>query len=181
MNFTSKPRYPALLLAIILLQACSPAPSEDASVTPAQEPEKSGLSPVQTYDAATSTYSALDGTGLEIDSFAGRRVFVNYWATWCAPCIRELPSIARAEAELADENTIFLLASDESLEKITDFIDERGFEGNFIKLNGYFGGHGIHAVPSSVLYDENGELIGRWDGAYEWDSEEMLTAIRQAR
>lgn len=135
---------------------------------------------VATFDAANSTYQDLDGRGLEIESFAGKRVFVNYWATWCAPCIHEIPSLARAADELADENTLFLLASDESPEVIRQFVEERGFAGHFIKLNGFFGQYGIHAVPSSSLYDEEGRLLQSWAGAFEWDSPEMLAQIRDA-
>jgi thiol-disulfide isomerase/thioredoxin len=168
------PTRPALLLsAIALLQACGaeqPAAPQAAA--------GAALPVVATFDAANSTYQDLDGRGLEIASFAGRKVFVNYWATWCAPCIREIPSISRAAAALADENYLFVLASDESLETISNFIADRDFDGHFIKLNGFFGAYGIDAVPSSSLYDEQGQLLQSWAGAFEWDSAEMLEQLR---
>jgi thiol-disulfide isomerase/thioredoxin len=170
---------PALLLPLVslfgLLQACSGDSSEAGVASGAA----STLPVVATFDAASSTFQSLDGQGLEIASFAGRKVFVNYWATWCAPCIREIPSIARAAAALADENYLFVLASDESPETIANFIADRGFDGHFIKLNGYFGAHGIDAVPSSSLYDEQGQLLQSWAGAFEWDSPEMLAQLRE--
>jgi thiol-disulfide isomerase/thioredoxin len=180
----------ALLLSLVsafgLLQACS---GDDSAAGSAQDAgavaaladgtaQTSTLPVGATFDAATSTYQDLQGQGLEIASFAGKKVFVNYWATWCAPCIREIPSIARAAAELEDENFLFVLASDESPETISNFIADRGFEGHFIKLNGFFGAHGIDAVPSSSLYDENGLLLQSWAGAFEWDSPEMLEQLR---
>lgn len=176
----------ALLLSLVsalpLLQACSNN-EEPAATATAADPvvagaTASGLPVAATFDPATSTFQDLEGRGLEIASFAGKKVFVNYWATWCAPCIREIPSIARAAAELADENYLFLLASDESPDTIRNFIADRGFEGHFIKLNGFFGAHGIDAVPSSSLYDENGQLLQSWAGAFEWDSAEMLGELR---
>lgn len=167
------------LCALLCLQACG-----DATPGPAASSSGSAsagaLPVVASFDAATSTFQDLDGRGLEIESFAGKRVFVNYWATWCAPCIHEIPSLARAAEALAGENTIFLLASDESPEVIRDFVAERGFSGHFIKLNGFFGKYGIHAVPSSSLYDEEGRLLQSWGGAFEWDSPEMLAQIRNA-
>lgn len=180
----------ALLLSLVsafgLLQACSgddsasaSAPDASSAAAPAESaPQTSALPVSATFDAATSTYQDLQGQGLEIASFAGKKVFVNYWATWCAPCIREIPSISRAAAELEDENFLFVLASDESPETISNFIADRGFEGHFIKLNGFFGAHGIDAVPSSSLYDENGLLLQSWAGAFEWDSPEMLEQLR---
>ena len=174
-SFTRRAALP-LVASLVLLQACGDSGQEAASVSGGA----AALPVVATFDPASSTYQDLQGRGLEIESFAGQRVFVNYWATWCAPCIHEIPSLARAAEALADENTLFLLASDESPELIRLFVEERGFEGNFIKLNGYFGQYGIHAVPSSSLYDEEGRLLQSWAGAFEWDSPEMLAQIRNA-
>jgi thiol-disulfide isomerase/thioredoxin len=179
-------RRTTLLLTLVsafgLLQSCSgtdDAPAAGAESVAAASAGSTGTLPVTaTFDAASSTFQDLEGRGLEIASFAGKKVFVNYWATWCAPCIREIPSIARAAAELADENYLFVLASDESPDAIRDFIADRGFDGHFIKLNGYFGAYGINAVPSSSLYDEQGQLLQSWAGAFEWDSPEMLEQLR---
>src|SRR3989338_4443602 len=105
----------ALLLLPLLLQSCSSDENTGdlaaVDTTAAASTSASTLLPtVATFDATSSTYQDLQGKGLEIASFAGKRVFVNYWATWCAPCIREIPALGRAAAELEDENTIFLLA-----------------------------------------------------------------------
>ncbi len=179
----------SLLLALALLQGCSndeasapaaveatPAPAPAAVVTITDTPAAAMTTALA---AAMSTmFQDLQGNPLELSAYAGKKVFLNYWATWCAPCIREIPAITRAAAELADENFIFLLASDESIDTINEFIVDREFTGNFIKLNGFFGAHGINAVPSSALYDEQGNMVTVWNGAYEWDSPEMLDAIR---
>ena len=131
-------------------------------------------------DPESTTYRSLDNRALDLQVFAGKKIFVNFWATWCAPCIEEIPSINRAAAMLEDENYVFLLASDESLDTISLFLEDRGFEGNFIKLNPYFGAYGISAVPSSILVDESGEIVKSWIGAFEWDSPEMIAEIRSA-
>ncbi|MES2625094.1 MAG: TlpA disulfide reductase family protein, partial [Pseudomonadota bacterium] len=178
-----------LLAAFSLLQACSngdnPAAATEAGTAAPQATAQSTATPAQAQltvtdvapaaaDAAASTYQSLQGEPLELSAYAGKKVFLNYWATWCAPCIREIPSIARAAGILEQENFVFLLASDESVETIGDFLADREFTGNFIKLNGYFGSHGIDAVPSSVLFDETGAIVKSWPGAFEWDSPEML-------
>jgi len=129
-------------------------------------------------DPDSKTFQTLDGRGFDIDLLAGQKVFVNFWATWCAPCIREIPSINNAAQALEDEGYIFLFASDEDAETISTFLDERQFPGNFIRLNDFFASYGIGAVPSSWLLDENGDVTKTWAGAYEWDSEEMLADIR---
>lgn len=128
-------------------------------------------------DPRDTTFQTLDGRGFDIDLFAGKKVFINFWATWCAPCIREIPSINRAAEKLGPEGYLFVFVSDEDTDTINDFLEEREFDGNFIKLNDYFSSYGIGAVPSSWLLDENGDVAVTWAGAYEWDSEEMLAEI----
>ena len=184
-----------LFAAFSLLQACSDSSNStsasDAASTASQTaaPAATTSAPAQAEltvtdvapaaaDATASTYQDLMGKPLDLSVYAGKKVFLNYWATWCAPCIREIPSIARAASVLEQENFVFLLASDESVETISDFLADREFTGNFIKLNGFFGSHGIDAVPSSVLYDETGAIVKTWPGSFEWDSPEMLAELR---
>jgi len=170
-----------LILSLGLsLQGCGDSETADltAPAAPAATISITSTPVTPAANATTTMFQTLDGQALELGAYVGKKVFLNYWATWCAPCIREIPAITRAAAMLEPEGYVFLLASDESLEKISEFLLEREFTGNFIKLNGFFGGHGIHAVPSSVLYDETGTPNRTWDGAFEWDSPEMLAEIR---
>ncbi len=173
------------LLGCLLLQACggnsATAPTaQETGVEPVFEITQHALLaslPVDD-DPTDNTFQTLDGRGFDIDLFEGEKVFVNFWATWCAPCIREIPAINNAAAELADEGYIFLFASDEDTDTIDVFLQERQFPGNFIKLNDFFSSYGIGAVPSSWLLNVNGDVVQTWAGAYEWDSEEMLAQIR---
>ena len=178
-----------LVATLLLLQSCgNDAANEtmtenstanlaaDASPAPQLHPLLAAL-PADD-DPDSKTFQTLDGRGFDIDLLAGQKVFVNFWATWCAPCIREIPSINNAAQALEDEGYIFLFASDEDAETISTFLDERQFPGNFIRLNDFFASYGIGAVPSSWLLDENGDVSKTWAGAYEWDSEEMLADIR---
>ena len=163
-------------LIALMLTACSESGQDQTLTTPSAAEILASLQ--SDSDPESTMYQTLSGQALDLNVFAGKKVFVNYWATWCAPCIREIPSINRAAEALESENYVFVLASDESQETIAEFLEERQFEGNFIKLNDYFGAHGIHAVPSSLLLDEKGEVIRRWDGSFEWDSPEMLAQLR---
>jgi len=179
-----------VLFTALLLQACGGDTNQSpaATVTPATD-EASAQSFTPTLDPLldnlpadndpdSKTFQTLDGRGFDVELFAGRKVFVNFWATWCAPCIQEIPSINNAAAELANENYLFVFASDEDSDTINNFLLDRQFPGNFIRLNDYFAKYGIGAVPSSWLLDENGDVIRTWAGAYEWDSAEMLAEIR---
>lgn len=184
---SNKLRLLALMLAIGLLSvSCSGEKSGEKSGEQSQSEQNRNASRVTitpvtliSSEAASSTFQDLQGNPIEISNFAGKKVFLNYWATWCAPCIREIPSIARAAKILGEEDFVFLLASDESLEQISGFIEDNSFEGNFIKLNEFFATKGVQGVPSTILYDAEGEEIFTRLGSYEWDSEENIQQLRE--
>lgn len=168
-KITSKALTP-LLLSLALF-ACEKAPDdEQISISIA-----SVRAPISN---SASSYQDLQGNPIELADYLGKKVILNYWATWCAPCILEIPSLARAAEILEDDNFIFLLASDEPLVEITSFVEEHELAGNFIKLNAFFASSGIEAVPSTLLLNTEGELMNTWLGAYEWDSPEVLAELR---
>ena len=127
-----------------------------------------------------SSFQNLQGKPIELSDYAGQTLVLNYWATWCAPCIREIPSLIQAASILKEEGFIFLLASDESLEDINEFVADHDFQANFIKLNTFFASHGVEAVPSTVLFNSSGEIVNTWLGEREWDSPETLAMLRDS-
>ena len=173
----------SLSILILTIQSCSQDSQLDQqaidTATGNSTTENSILASLPVSDEPGSfNFQTLEGRGFDIDLFDGQKVFVNFWATWCAPCIREIPSINNAAVTLESEGYVFLFASDEPIDTINEFLEERQFPGNFVKLNGYFANYGIGAVPSSWLVDEAGEVAKTWAGAYEWDSEEMIADIK---
>mgnify|MGYP000009861151 CR=1 FL=1 len=115
---------------------------------------------------------------LDLSVYKGKRIVINYWATWCGPCIKEIPSIKRAEEILEDYGYTFLLVSDETISKISKFKNERNFDFNFLKSNKSFETLGVYFMPTTYIFDENGKIIETILGAIEWDSEEMITKLK---
>jgi peroxiredoxin len=128
--------------------------------------------------AVTSSYSDLEGNPIELNDYKGKRVFLNYWATWCRPCIEEMPDLQKLQAILTQENYVFLLASDESFEKIKKFKRARNFDFNFIKYNGTSGEQQINALPVTFIYNEVGEQVFRFDGAMDWNTQELIEKLK---
>ena len=71
-----------------------------------------------------------------------------------------------------------MLVSDETISKISKFKNEFNFDLNFLKSNKSFETLGIFAMPTSYIFDENGQLIETIVGAIEWDSEEMINKLK---
>ena len=115
---------------------------------------------------------------LDLSVYQNGKIVVSYWATWCAPCIKEMPGIKRAEEILKEYGYTFLLISDETLDKISKFKNEWNFDFNFLKSIKSFETLGVYAMPTSYIFDENGQIIETIVGAIEWDSDEMINKLK---
>jgi len=121
----------------------------------------------------------LEGNEINLSDFKGKRVFLNLWATWCKPCIAEMPSIDRAFQHLKNEDFVFLLASDEKMEKIRRFVEKRGdFSFQFVHMINSVYDLEVVALPTTLIINRNGEIVYEKAGAREWDSEDVLKELR---
>ena len=66
-------------------------------------------------------FSDLNGVPVSLEQFKGKRILVNYWATWCVPCLKEFPSLVKAQELLSNDNYVFLFPSPDGVEKIKVF------------------------------------------------------------
>ena len=115
---------------------------------------------------------------LDLSVYKKGKIVISYWATWCAPCIKEMPGIKKAEEILEEYGYTFLLVSDETVSKISEFKNEWNFDFNFLKSSKSFETLGVYAMPTSYIFDENGQIIETIVGAVEWDSEEMINKLK---
>jgi len=135
------------------------------------------LSDLESLQTKT-TFVDLDENNLDLSEFKQGKIVINYWATWCAPCIKEMPSLKRAEKILNDYGYTFLLVSDETISKISRFKEEMNFDFNFLKSGKSFETLGIYSMPTSYIFDETGKLVETIVGAIEWDSVEMINKLK---
>ena len=135
------------------------------------------LSDLESLQTKT-TLVDLDENNLDLSEFKQGKIVINYWATWCAPCIKEMPSLKRAEKILNDYGYTFLLVSDETISKISRFKKEMNFDFNFLKSNKSFETLGIYSMPTSYIFDETGKIVETIVGAIEWDSVEMINKLK---
>ena len=135
------------------------------------------LSDLESLQLKTS-FVDLNEKEIDLSVFKEGKIVVSYWATWCGPCIKEMPSIKRAEKILAEYGYTFLLVSDETISKISKFKNEWDFDFNFLRSSKSFETLGVYSMPTSYIFDENGKIIETIVGAIEWDSEEMITKLK---
>ena len=76
----------------------------------------------------------LEGNPVSMEQYAGKRIFLNFWATWCGPCLAEMPSMEKARQELQEAGYVFVVISDEPAETIRAFRDRRGYGFEYLRL-----------------------------------------------
>ena len=124
---------------------------------------------------------ALDGTTHRLDDYRGKVVLLNFWASWCPPCLAELPGIQRLADQLVDERFQVLLINvgespfriDKFMKlvniRLTSLLDPDG---------GTFRVWGGSIYPTSFILDAEGRLRYRALGPIEWDGDDVVAAVR---
>ena len=171
-------KFAIIALSIFSLYACKETPKEIVKPA-ASADEQEVVTDILTEESEPkSTYVDVAGNTFELSDYKGKRILLNYWATWCKPCIEEMPSMVEAQTLLEKENYIFLLASDQSMEKIKAFQEKKKFDLRFVKFNGSLASEEITALPATFIYNEKGEKVERIDGATEWNSPEIIQKLK---
>lgn len=135
--------------------------------------------PIETSDVTVLTK---DGGKTTLEQFKGKFVVLNFWATWCGPCIRELPSLERLDAALPDDKAqVVLVSQDRGGFKQTErFLNKLNvnFPDNFVDERLKFSRSiGVVSLPTTILIAPDGKEVGRLVGTAEWDSPEALALV----
>jgi len=119
----------------------------------------------------------LDNKVVRLDEYKGKTIFINFWATWCKPCIEEMPSIEKAQAIMSDKEVVFLLASSEPIEEIKEFNKTHKYKFKYVHLeNGET--LNIQALPTTFIINPKGNLVFSEMGSRNWDESENINLIK---
>ena len=167
---------------MILLNAGNGSADETGATAPKQTrigefvpaPERSAAPEVSLTDLA--------GNKVELADFRGKLVLVNLWATWCEPCLREMPSLERLQANLGDRIAVLAVSEDRGgakavgpfiekleLKSAKIYIDPKSAVGQAFEVRG---------LPTSLLIDSEGKVLGRVEGAADWDSPKIMAVLQ---
>jgi thiol-disulfide isomerase/thioredoxin len=192
----SRALLPALGVGVLGLAAAvwlwwTPAPSRPASPDPlvvAAKPLAVGeVANFILYDvpepAPEIAFTDERGTARTLRDFRGQAILVNFWATWCGPCKKEMPSLDRLQAALGSDRFQVLPVSQDKIavdkvrafytqQTIADlplYIDQTGTSQRAFAVTG---------LPATVLIDGEGRVVGRMVGPAEWDSPEAQALLK---
>jgi thiol-disulfide isomerase/thioredoxin len=128
-------------------------------------------------------FTDVAGREISLADFHGKLILLNLWATWCGPCVEEMPSLDRLQAKLGGRDfQILAVSSDRAGAKVVEpFIAKLGLADLKVyldpksKTNHAFG---VRGLPTSILIDADGRELGRLEGAAKWDSPETIAFLK---
>ena len=133
--------------------------------------------------APSAAFQTLHGEAVTLADFKGQVLLVNFWATWCAPCVEEMPSLERLHQALAAEGFAVLAISQDrggasvvapflerlDLQQLPIYLDSKGVLARAVALKG---------LPTSFLIDREGRVLAGLVCPAQWDSPEAMDFIR---
>ena len=126
------------------------------------------------------TLAALDGQTYHLDALRGRVVLLNFWATWCPPCRREMPDMEKLYQRFAQKGLLVLAVSDEERDTVTGFLAKQNYTFPVLldpgrKVHSAFN---VEGIPKSFLFDRGGKLVAQ---AIDMRTEaQFLAMLKQA-
>ena len=187
------PRVPLLSLtcAIALLagacdrQSAEPAQQQENSAE-ANAEELTGTLDRTHAGAALPEVTVTDpaGTKLNLAEASGKPMLLNLWATWCAPCVVEMPMLDAIAGEMGDRLRVVTVSEDmKGAEVVAPFFEQKGFANlpHWMdpEMDLAFGFGGGASLPLTVLYDAEGKEVWRMIGGFDWSSDEARALIEE--
>ncbi|MFC1574848.1 TlpA family protein disulfide reductase [Gemmatimonadota bacterium] len=121
----------------------------------------------------------LSGTKVDSSQFAGKVLVLSFWATWCAPCVAEMPSLQGLREKTSDLDVQFALVTREPSGDVQKFVEKRGLD-----LPVYLLAEEppecfkSRAIPATFVLDRAGMIAMHHFGAAKWDAESVVTFVR---
>ncbi|MGB7406109.1 MAG: TlpA disulfide reductase family protein [Pacificimonas sp.] len=164
------------LVATLAVTACdASSPVTDTAEAPQAEPRATGVALFDKAGEAAPdvTMTREGGAPMSLAAFRGTPTLVNLWATWCAPCIAELPALDRlAEAKDYDMNVVAVSQDLQGWEQVTPFLEQMPLPNLTVvadEAGALSTALGEQGLPVTILYDAEGKEIWRVIGPREWD------------
>ena len=154
----------------------APAPDE---VTAAPKAAANKLDRSHKGEAAPAlAFEAPDGKPVTLAAFAGKPVLVNLWATWCGPCVAELPTLDALGK--SGKVRVVAVAQDLDASKVAPFLAKRNlslaaYRDPKLALSLAYQAN----LPTTILFDAAGKEVWRMTGAYEWDTPAAAALIAE--
>ena len=150
-----------------------------ASAQPFAATHDLGVPPFPAFDDSEATWplQSLDGREVDLADFQQQVVFVNRWATWCAPCVVEMPHIETLASRFDGEDVAFVIVSDEDQDTVAPFVDEQGWSLPIYTADNAPPPFESDVLPATFVLDEARRVAFKHVGSARWDDETSINFI----
>jgi len=123
----------------------------------------------------------INGNKVNLNNSKGKVVFINLWATWCPPCVGEMPEIQKLYDHFKDDNNIdFFLITNDKLQKIKPFVTKRGYSfPTYHSLSETPIPFRVRSIPTTFLISKTGKIVLKETGAANWGGKKMVKIVEQ--
>jgi cytochrome c biogenesis protein CcmG/thiol:disulfide interchange protein DsbE len=178
----------ALLVSVLLIafsqirRAIAPAPQQmEESSTPNSE-EHGPVAAGQ--KAAPFKLMDLQGDSVSMADLHGKVVFLNIWATWCAPCREEMPSMEKLYERLQGDKGFVMLAISQdtsSREEVMAYVKKHGYHFDVLldPKNAVAEAYNVSGVPETFIIDREGRIVAHHSGAFDWSQPAIRDAVEE--
>ncbi|MDH4129064.1 MAG: TlpA family protein disulfide reductase [Spirochaetota bacterium] len=124
-------------------------------------------------------FSVTDFNGKKhsLKDYRGKIIFLNFWATWCGPCVWEMPSIEKLNKKMAQSNFVILAISHENKETVKKFITSKDYNFNIL-IGSASNKYGVRGIPTTFIIDKNGYVLGRAVGSRDWSTNSIINLFK---
>lgn len=122
----------------------------------------------------------LNEVPLELSKYKGKPIFLNVWATWCGPCVKEMPSIARLAANPRLKDMTFLcVATDDAIGPVREFLRDKDWKMTFLWSPDVAPFYATDGIPATFIITADGRVVFAEVGSQEWDVPENVERLAQ--
>ncbi|UQA74089.1 TlpA family protein disulfide reductase [Sphingobacterium siyangense] len=147
--------------------------------TPIVEEETTSFSEYADNDVLLKDKS---GKTVSLSSLKGKVVFINFWATWCPPCIHEMPSINQLKKTFkGNDDIVFLMVDvDNKIDKSTAFMEKKKYDlPVYVPASNIPSDYLADAIPTTVILDKSGDIIARMEGGRDYTAPEIIKGLKE--
>ena len=170
----------AFVLATAFFWLTAMAPSSQSGDRTPYSPKE--IDRLDRQKAPDFTLKDLRGNTFTLSALKGKVVLLNFWATWCPPCIAEMPQLNKLHKKLGPRGLhVVAVSTDNSIGYPRDFVSKNGigftvlYDENRTVTRSYK----VFSMPTTFLIDKNGIIIEKFFGDYEWADSVMVNKIEK--
>jgi thiol-disulfide isomerase/thioredoxin len=179
---------PCAMLALAACQKPAQQPANEVANAAQAGPIKGVDRSHEGQTAPDATFQNLDGAEVEMSQFSGTPVLLNLWATWCAPCVKELPTLdrlAKAHRKTGDLQVVAVSQDSGPSASVAAFLDSHRitdlepYQDSDMRLSGALGPDAV--LPTSILFDAQGREVWRYVGDLDWTGPQAAKLLAEAQ